>query len=215
MGFRIPAVVVSPYARRSRIDHTIYGFESILKMIRYRYGLPPRTPRDLYSNNIASAFDFASKPRYDPPALPHPAEVISSPCSGLPISAGRHRRWLGALLSPRLGSIATGHPYRATARGSGTPTDYGAQTVWAFLEEQADGRRYANNTSDAPAADVTRACTTAAQTRTALASAQRRLRHAHTKAAKGRWKAVVGRPRGTAAAARRQARAACGTVLGL
>jgi phospholipase C len=46
MGFRIPAVVVSPYARRGHVDHSVYGFESILKMIRYRYGLPPLTPRD-------------------------------------------------------------------------------------------------------------------------------------------------------------------------
>jgi hypothetical protein len=105
MGFRIPAVVVSPYARRSHIDHTIYGFESILKMIRYRYGLPPRTPRDLYSNNIASAFDFASKPRYDPPALPQPAEVISSPCSGLPISAGSVGIDGGSVLGSPLGSV--------------------------------------------------------------------------------------------------------------
>ncbi len=58
MGFRIPAVVVSPYARRGHVDHSIYGFESILKMIRYRYGLPPLTPRDLFANNIAAAFDF-------------------------------------------------------------------------------------------------------------------------------------------------------------
>ncbi len=62
MGFRIPAVVVSPYARRGHVDHSIYGFESILKMIRYRYGLPPLTPRDLYANNIAAAFDFESAP---------------------------------------------------------------------------------------------------------------------------------------------------------
>ena len=60
MGLRIPAVVVSPYARRGHVDHSIYGFESILKMIRYRYGLPPLTPRDLYANNIAAAFDFES-----------------------------------------------------------------------------------------------------------------------------------------------------------
>jgi phospholipase C len=44
MGFRIPAVLASPYARRGHVDHSIYGFESILKMIRYRYGLPPLTP---------------------------------------------------------------------------------------------------------------------------------------------------------------------------
>jgi phospholipase C len=39
MGFRVPAIAVSPYARAAHVDHTIYGFESILKMIRYRYGL--------------------------------------------------------------------------------------------------------------------------------------------------------------------------------
>ncbi len=81
MGFRIPAVVVSPYARRGYVDHTIYGFESILKMIRYRYGLPPLTPRDLYANNIAAAFDFESTPDFTPSGLPQPAEVISAECT--------------------------------------------------------------------------------------------------------------------------------------
>ena len=44
MGFRIPAVVASPYARRGHVDHSLYGFESILKMIRYRYGLAAADP---------------------------------------------------------------------------------------------------------------------------------------------------------------------------
>jgi phospholipase C len=88
MGFRIPAVVVSPYARRGHVDHSIYGFESILKMIRYRYGLPPLTPRDLYANNIATAFDF-EHPNFTPPELPSPPHVISSACSGsTPVSSG-------------------------------------------------------------------------------------------------------------------------------
>jgi phospholipase C len=46
MGLRIPAVTVSPYARRGHVDHGIYGFESILKMIRYRFGLDPLTRRE-------------------------------------------------------------------------------------------------------------------------------------------------------------------------
>ena len=82
MGLRIPAVVVSPYARGGYVDHTIYGFESILKMIRYRYGLPPLTPRDLFANNIATAFDWESKPRLEPPSLPTPAHVMATACSG-------------------------------------------------------------------------------------------------------------------------------------
>ena len=83
MGFRIPAVVVSPYARRGYVDHSIYGFESILKLIRYRFGLPPLTPRDLFANNIAFAFDWESKPSYEPPELPTPPHVIASACSGI------------------------------------------------------------------------------------------------------------------------------------
>jgi phospholipase C len=85
MGFRIPAVLVSPYARRGHVDHSIYGFESILKLIRYRFGLPPLTPRDLFANNIAHAFDFQSSPRLEPPALPTPAHVIASACKGTPL----------------------------------------------------------------------------------------------------------------------------------
>jgi phospholipase C len=83
MGFRIPAVVVSPYARRGYVDHSIYGFESILKLIRYRYGLAPLTPRDLFANNIAYAFDWESEPKYDPPPLPSPPHVVASACSGV------------------------------------------------------------------------------------------------------------------------------------
>jgi phospholipase C len=85
MGFRIPAVLVSPYARRGYVDHSIYGFESILKMIRYRFGLPPLTPRDLFANNIAAAFDFESDPQLTPPELPQPPEVISAACAGSPL----------------------------------------------------------------------------------------------------------------------------------
>jgi phospholipase C len=80
MGFRIPAVIVSPYARRGHVDHTQWGFESILKMIRYRYGLAPLVKRDAYARNIARAFDFRSRPNLALPALPDPVNVISPPC---------------------------------------------------------------------------------------------------------------------------------------
>jgi phospholipase C len=80
MGIRIPAVTVSPWVRRGHVDHTIYGFESILKMIEYRFGLGPLTVRDKYARNIARSFDFESKPRLDPPHLPDPAAVMSHAC---------------------------------------------------------------------------------------------------------------------------------------
>jgi phospholipase C len=72
MGIRIPAVLVSPYARRGHVDHNIYGFESILKLIRYRFGVPPLTTRDKYARNIARSFDWDSKPNLELPSLPAP-----------------------------------------------------------------------------------------------------------------------------------------------
>jgi phospholipase C len=106
MGFRIPAVLVSPYARRGHVDHSIYGFESILKMIRYRYGLAPLTPRDYYANNIAHAFDFDSRPRLEPPELPQPAEIIVAGCPGAPpVDSGGTGVDGGALAGAPPGSI--------------------------------------------------------------------------------------------------------------
>jgi phospholipase C len=82
MGWRIPAIAVSPYVKRGHVAHSIYGFESILKMIEYRFGLKPLTRRDAYANNIARSFDFESKPRLDVPDLPRPEHVLSVPCGG-------------------------------------------------------------------------------------------------------------------------------------
>jgi phospholipase C len=78
-------VVVSPYARRGHVDHQQWGFESIIKMIRYRYGIDPLTRRDAYAHNIAHAFDFDSKPRLDNPGIPDAPMVASAPC---PVSRG-------------------------------------------------------------------------------------------------------------------------------
>jgi phospholipase C len=82
MGLRIPALALSPYLRRGHVDHTTYGFESILKMIRYRYGLAPLTRRDAYAQNIARSFDWESSPRLTPPNLPHPAHIVGQNCAG-------------------------------------------------------------------------------------------------------------------------------------
>ena len=40
-GTRIPAIIVSPYARRGAIDNTAYDTTSILKLITRRFGLEP------------------------------------------------------------------------------------------------------------------------------------------------------------------------------
>jgi phospholipase C len=70
-GFRVPTVVISPFARRSFVSHQTFDHTSILKMIEWRFGLAPLTPRDKKAHNMATALDFSSpetsSPTYDVP----------------------------------------------------------------------------------------------------------------------------------------------------
>jgi phospholipase C len=79
MGFRIPAITISPYARRGTVSHAVSGFESILKLIAYRYALGSLNKRHRYASNIGRTMDWR-RPRYEVPDLPDPAVVATSPC---------------------------------------------------------------------------------------------------------------------------------------
>jgi phospholipase C len=62
-GFRVPALLVSPYARPGYIDSSQLDYTSILRFIEDNYGLNPLTARDAAAASIASAFDFSQPPR--------------------------------------------------------------------------------------------------------------------------------------------------------
>jgi phospholipase C len=62
-GFRVPALLVSPYARRHHVDHTRLDATSALRFIEDNWGLRPLARRDARANSLAGAFDFASPPR--------------------------------------------------------------------------------------------------------------------------------------------------------
>jgi phospholipase C len=61
-GIRVPAIIVSPYAKRRFVDHTSYQTVSILKLIETRWDLVPLGPRDAAANNLLNAFDFSRNP---------------------------------------------------------------------------------------------------------------------------------------------------------
>jgi phospholipase C len=69
-GFRVPALLVSPYARHGYVDHSTLEFSSGLKFVEQNWGLAPLTRRDALAGNLTSAFDFK--------AAPQPARIISS-----------------------------------------------------------------------------------------------------------------------------------------
>jgi phospholipase C len=57
-GFRVPMMVISPYARAGFVDHTTGDFASVLKFIERLHGLAPLTTRDEQASDLLSAFDF-------------------------------------------------------------------------------------------------------------------------------------------------------------
>jgi phospholipase C len=76
-GFRVPALLVSPYARRGYMDSTLLDHTSILKFIEDNWGIMPLAERDAKANNILSGFDFSKPPR-DPilvSSVWHPKEA--------------------------------------------------------------------------------------------------------------------------------------------
>ena len=61
--------MISPYARKGYIDHTMYNTTSILRFIEWRYGLKPLAERDAEANNLLAAFDFDQQVSKDPGGL--------------------------------------------------------------------------------------------------------------------------------------------------
>ena len=79
-GFRVPAVIVSPYARPNYVTHQTYDHTSILKLIERKWNLPPLTRRDAAALDPLDALDFVNPPAFlTPPALPEPAKRWTPP----------------------------------------------------------------------------------------------------------------------------------------
>jgi phospholipase C len=57
-GTRIPTIVISPFAKKGFVDHTVYNTDSILALIETRFGLKPLGTRDAGSDPFSGAFGF-------------------------------------------------------------------------------------------------------------------------------------------------------------
>ncbi len=68
LGFRVPCLIISPYAKSGYVDSTQYEFASILKFIEKVYGTGSIGPRsqgytDQRATSLDAAFDFNQNPR--------------------------------------------------------------------------------------------------------------------------------------------------------
>jgi phospholipase C len=63
-GFRVPLIVVSPYAKKGYVSHNVYDHTSIARFIETKFKIPALTGRDANADPLMDLFDFT-----DPPAF--------------------------------------------------------------------------------------------------------------------------------------------------
>ncbi len=83
LGFRVPMLVISPYARKDYVSHTQYEFGSILKFVENTFHLGSLYTTDLRATSIADCFDFTQPPRK---FVPIPAKLTQAYFEHEPIS---------------------------------------------------------------------------------------------------------------------------------
>lgn len=63
LGPRVPAIIISPWAKRGYVMHDTMEFSSVLALIEHLWDLDPLTARDRQANDMLGAFDFNGKPQ--------------------------------------------------------------------------------------------------------------------------------------------------------
>jgi phospholipase C len=108
-GFRVPALVISPWSPRARVAHGLYDHTSVLRMIEARWNLRPLTVRDASARSLAEVLDFGSPANYNVPRFLVPQGPFGGPCPVPAASASTARA--SASPSPEpwagLGDLAT------------------------------------------------------------------------------------------------------------
>jgi phospholipase C len=63
LGYRVPFIAISPYAKASYVSHVPHEFGSILKFTEEAFGLPSLGTTDVRSDDLSDMFDFSQPPR--------------------------------------------------------------------------------------------------------------------------------------------------------
>jgi phospholipase C len=61
-GFRVPMMVVSPYAKAAYISHVTHDFGSILKFVEETFGLRSLGYADSWADDLSDCFNFSQQP---------------------------------------------------------------------------------------------------------------------------------------------------------
>ena len=70
LGFRVPLVVASAWARPHKVAHTTFDHTAILRLLELRFRLPALSARDANAASLLELFDFTAPSFAAPPSLP-------------------------------------------------------------------------------------------------------------------------------------------------
>ena len=85
LGFRVPLIVVSPFAKPHYVSHTIADHASLLAFIEKRFlngdamapGRMHLTRRDQYADTLEDAFDFEDAPSLNTPVTTAQPPIVN------------------------------------------------------------------------------------------------------------------------------------------
>ena len=63
----MPLIVISPFAKKNYVSHTVYDYTAMLKLIETRFNVPALTKRDSAQADMSEFFDFVNAPWATPP----------------------------------------------------------------------------------------------------------------------------------------------------
>jgi phospholipase C len=75
-GYRIPLIVISPFAKKNFVSHTLRDSTAWLNLVEERFKIPALTARDAYWSTTSPVatmdefFDFTNVPWATPPSPP-------------------------------------------------------------------------------------------------------------------------------------------------
>ena len=102
-GFRVPTLIISPWAKHGYVDHTVYEFGSMLKLAETIFHVPSLNTRDSTSNDMLDAFDFGQNPQQP---LVEPANFVA----GMSVQPQSNGYPSSSSVSLTTSSSATGAP---------------------------------------------------------------------------------------------------------
>jgi phospholipase C len=107
LGFRVPALVAGPYARRGHVSSVVHDHTSVLRHIEGLFDLEPLTVRDAAANDLSDCLDAARLEAGDPappaslPAVEVDESMIDRSCFNLGKPTELEQALDTGLLGPR------------------------------------------------------------------------------------------------------------------